>query len=238
MKSGKLALGEKLDFCVPTGNFGNILAGWYAKQMGLPVGRLICASNENNVLTDFIEKGVYDKNRPFHTTISPSMDILVSSNLERLLYALAGSEKVKEYMSALNEKGFYQVDEAVLDAVKADFSCGCCDDEATKAAISQLFNEKGYLMDTHTAVAYKVLCEKRGENTPAVIVSTASPYKFAVDVLDALGAEAGEDALSALSEKSGTRIPSPLSGLDKREVRFDAFTEKEKMIEVVGEFLK
>ena len=238
VKSGKLALGEKLDYCVPTGNFGNILAGWYAKQMGLPVGRLICASNENNVLTDFIEKGVYDKNRPFHTTISPSMDILVSSNLERLLYALAGSEKVKEYMSALNEKGFYQVDDSVLDAVKADFSCGCCDDEATKAAIRQLFEEKGYLMDTHTAVAYKVLCEKRGENTPAVIVSTASPYKFGVDVLDALGAEAGEDALCALSEKSGTKIPAPLSGLDKREVRFDAFTEKEKMIEVVGEFLK
>ena len=238
VKNGKLALGEKLDFCVPTGNFGNILAGWYAKQMGLPVGRLICASNENNVLTEFIEKGVYDKNRPFHTTISPSMDILVSSNLERLLYALAGSEKVREYMSDLAEKGCYQVDEVVHAAVKSDFGCGCCDDEATKAAIRDLFEEKGYLMDTHTAVAYKVLCEQREGKTPAVIVSTASPYKFAVDVLDALGAAAGEDALSALSEKSGTKIPAPLSGLDKRSVRFDKFTEKEKMIEVVGEFLK
>ena len=238
VKNGKLALGEKLDFCVPTGNFGNILAGWYAKQMGLPVGRLICASNENNVLTEFIEKGVYDKNRPFHTTISPSMDILVSSNLERLLYALAGSEKVREYMSDLAEKGCYQVDEVVHAAVKSDFGCGCCDDEATKAAIRDLFEEKGYLIDTHTAVAYKVLCEQREGKTPAVIVSTASPYKFAVDVLDALGAAAGEDALSALSEKSGTKIPAPLSGLDKRSVRFDKFTEKEKMIEVVGEFLK
>jgi len=240
VKSGKLALGAKLDFCVPTGNFGNILAGWYAKQMGLPVGRLICASNENNVLTEFIEKGVYDKNRPFHTTISPSMDILVSSNLERLLYAIAGSEKVREYMSALGEKGCYHVDEAVLAAIKADFGCGCCDDAETKKAIRGLFEEKGYLMDTHTAVAYKVLCEQReaAEANPAVIVSTASPYKFAVDVLDALGAEVGEDALSALSEKSGTKIPAPLSGLGERAVRFDSFTEKEKMIEVVGEFLK
>lgn len=239
VNSGKLAMGDKLDFCVPTGNFGNILAGWYAKNMGLPVGRLICASNENNVLTEFIETGLYNKNRSFHTTISPSMDILVSSNLERLLYAIAGCEKVKEYMAELGEKGFYQVDDSVLAAIKADFSCGCCDDEATKAAISKVFREKAYLMDTHTAVAYNVLCQKReteGKN-PTVIVSTASPYKFAVDVLDALGVDSCGDALEELSAKSTTNIPAPLSGLDKRSVRFEEFTEKDNMIEVVGNFL-
>ena len=241
VNSGKLKMGEKLDFCVPTGNFGNILAGWYAKQMGLPVGRLICASNENNVLTDFIESGVYDKNRVFHTTISPSMDILVSSNLERLLYAMAGSEKVRGYMSALAGEGKYEVDADVLSAIKADFACGCCDDEATKAAIGAMFAEKNYLMDTHTAVAYKVLCDCReaeGEARPAVVVSTASPYKFAADVLDALGVKDAADPLSALSEKTGTAIPTPLSGLEKRSVRFDAVTEKGDMIKVVDEFLK
>ncbi len=241
VNSGKLNMGEKLDFCVPTGNFGNILAGWYAKQMGLPAGKLICASNENNVLTDFIETGVYDKNRPFHTTISPSMDILVSSNLERLLYAIAGSEKVRGYMAALSEKGRYEVDAEVLDKIKADFCCGCCDDVATKANIRTLFDEKSYLMDTHTAVAYKVLADQRaksGETVPAVVVSTASPYKFAVDVLDALGVNGAADPLAALSEKSGTAIPTPLSGLDKREVRFDGYTEKSAMRDTVDAFLK
>ncbi len=240
VSGGRLAMGEKLDFCVPTGNFGNILAGWYAKQMGLPVGKLICASNENNVLTEFIESGVYDKNRPFHTTISPSMDILVSSNLERLLYALAGSEKLRGYMSALSSKGSYQVDENVLSKIKADFCCGCCDDADTKANIRVLFDDKGYLMDTHTAVAYKVLGDYRkaqGDSVPAVVVSTASPYKFAVDVLDALGVKEAADPLAALSEKSGTKIPAPLSGLDKRTVRFEGNTEKDAMADVVNEFL-
>ncbi len=239
--SGNLGMGEKLDFCVPTGNFGNILAGWYAKQMGLPVGKLICASNENNVLTDFIETGVYDKNRTFHTTISPSMDILVSSNLERLLFALAGSENVRGYMSALAESGKYEVDAEVLEKIKADFACGCCDDAETKANIRAIFDGKGYLMDTHTAVAYKVLSTQReecGSVNPAVVVSTASPYKFAVDVLDALGAKSGDDALVALSKKSGTAIPAPLSGLDKREVRFEGFTEKGAMRDTVDAFLK
>ncbi len=241
VNSGKLAAGEALDYCVPTGNFGNILAGWYAKQMGLPVGKLICASNENNVLTDFIGTGVYDKNRPFHTTISPSMDILVSSNLERLLYAIAGSEKVRGYMAALSGEGKYEVDAEVLERIKADFCCGCCDDEATKAAIGEVFGEKKYLMDTHTAVAYKVLCDHRtaeGAKRPAVVVSTASPYKFAADVLSALGVNDAADPLAALADATCTAIPAPLSGLDKREVRFEAYTEKADMIKVVDEFLK
>ncbi len=241
VKSGKLEMGSKLDFCVPTGNFGNILAGWYAKEMGLPVGRLICASNENNVLTDFIETGVYNKNRPFHTTISPSMDILVSSNLERLLYAVAGSENVRAYMSALSSEGCYKVDEATLERIASDFSCGCCDDEATKSKIRELFEGKHYLMDTHTAVAYKVLCdyrEKMGEGNPAVVVSTASPYKFAVDVLDALGIVDCCEPLGKLSENTDTKIPAPLSGLDKRRVRFEDFTEKEGMRDAVEAFLR
>jgi len=240
VKAGKLGMGDKLDFCVPTGNFGNILAGWYARQMGLPVGRLICASNENNVLTDFIETGVYNKNRPFHTTISPSMDILVSSNLERLLYAVCGSEKVRAYMSALSSGGNYSIGKTELEKIRADFACGCCDDAATKANIAEIFSQKNYLMDTHTAVAYKVLCdyrEKAGESSPAVVVSTASPYKFAVDVLDALGVKEYGEPLSALSAHSGTKIPAPLSGLGEREVRFEDFTEKEAMIDTVDKFL-
>ncbi|MBQ8264251.1 MAG: threonine synthase [Oscillospiraceae bacterium] len=238
---GRVAMGEKLDFCVPTGNFGNILAGWYAKQMGLPVGKLICASNENNVLTDFINTGVYDKNRAFHTTISPSMDILVSSNLERLLHALAGSEKVKAYMAALSESGRYDVDADVLAKIKADFCCGCCDDAETKANIRQLFDKTEYLMDTHTAVAYKVLSDYRyeqGAKRPAVVVSTASPYKFAADVLDALGVKDASDPLQGLTETTGMPVPAPLSGLDKREVRFDGYTEKSAMRDTVDEFLK
>jgi len=241
VNSGRLEMGKKLDFCVPTGNFGNILAGWYAKEMGLPVGRLICASNRNNVLTDFIETGVYAKNRPFHTTISPSMDILVSSNLERLLYAMAGSEKVRGYMGALSAVGCYKVEDAVKERLAADFGCGCCDDESTKATIKRLFDEKHYLMDTHTAVAYKVLCdcrEEKGGKNPAVVVSTASPYKFAVDVLDALAVSNASEPLSALSENTNTKIPAPLSGLDKRTVRFEDFTEKEGMRDAVEAFLR
>ncbi|MGN1002258.1 MAG: threonine synthase [Oscillospiraceae bacterium] len=241
VNSGRLAMGEKLDFCVPTGNFGNILAGWYAKQMGLPVGRFVCASNENNVLTDFINTGVYDKNRPFHTTISPSMDILVSSNLERLLHALCGCETVRELMAALSAQGRYSVSGEVLERIQAEFSAGCCDDGETKAAIRRVFDEKGYLMDTHTAVAYKVLCDYReasGETRPAVVVSTASPFKFAADVLDALGEKAEGDPLAALSAKSGVPVPTPLSGLESREVRFGGFAEKSAMRDTVSEFLK
>ena len=233
VKCSRISMGESLDFCVPTGNFGNILAGWYAKQMGLPVGKLICASNENNVLTDFINTGVYDKNRDFHTTISPSMDILVSSNLERLLLHLAGSEK-------LSESGRYEVDGETLAKIKADFCCGCCDDGDTRANIRQLSDKTEYLMDTHTAVAYKVLSDYRyaqGAKRPAVVVSTASPFKFAADVLDAFGVKEFDDPLAALTSHSGMATPAPLAGLDKREVRFGGFTEKADMIKVVDEFL-
>ena len=243
VNAGKLTPGDKLDYCVPTGNFGNILAGWMAKGMGLPVGRLLCASNANNVLTDFIETGVYDRNRPFHTTISPSMDILVSSNLERLLYLLCGRDgQVREYMAALSAQGRYEVDEKIKAAVQTDFAAGYCDDAATKAAIGDVFARYGYLMDPHTAVAWKVLADCRaraGTAHPCVVVSTASPYKFAGDVLSALEEDVhGSDALPALAEKTGTAIPAPLAGLAERPVRFAGCVPKTGMSALVEDYLR
>ena len=241
VNSGKIALGDKLNFCVPTGNFGNILAGWFAREMGLPAARFICASNANNVLTDFIETGVYDKNRPFHLTISPSMDILVSSNLERLLYLLTDARQTKAYMTRLSSEGRYAVEPETLRQIRSVFSAGCCDDAATRTAIRETLEQTGYLMDTHTAVAYKVLCDYRGatgDETPAVVLSTASPFKFAADVLSALGVGEREDALSALSEKTGAAVPRPLDGLDKRMLRFPAVVEKGEMQETVNAFLR
>lgn len=240
VNAGRIAMGEEIHFCVPTGNFGNILAGWFAKQMGLPVRRFLCASNANNVLTDFFATGVYDRKRAFHNTISPSMDILVSSNLERLLYMLCGDEKTAGFMAELNAAGRYDVGAETLAQLQAVFSAGYCDDARTKAAIGALFEKTGYLMDTHTAVAWQVLANYRaatGDDTPAVVVSTASPFKFAADVLSALGAESG-DPLAALSERSGMPVPKPLSGLDARPVRFGGSVEKEAMRDTVEAFLK
>ncbi|MCD7767969.1 MAG: threonine synthase [Oscillospiraceae bacterium] len=240
VNSGKLNFGDRLNFCVPTGNFGNILAGWFAKQMGLPVGRFICASNANNVLTEFIQTGVYDKNRPFHNTISPSMDILVSSNLERLLYMLTDDKTTAAYMARLAKDGRYTVDAEVLSALQSTFSAGFCDDDETRGTIGRVFAETGYLMDTHTAVACKVLSDYRaqsGDQTPAVVVSTASPFKFAADVLAGLGADGGAEPLAALSEKSGMPIPAPLQNLEERPVRFDGVAEKSEMERLVDQFL-
>lgn len=240
VNAGRLKMGEELVFCVPTGNFGNILAGWYAARMGLPVGKFVCASNENNVLTDFIHTGTYDKNRSFHQTISPSMDILVSSNLERLLYSLSGDETVRWYMQKLGSKGRYTVGQSVFDAVRRDFAAGCCTDVETKRAIRAVFEEKDYLMDTHTAVAYKVLCDYRagtGDNRPAVVVSTASPFKFAADVLDALGETASARPMEKLAEKSGLPVPAPLADLDRRNVRFDDTATRLEMRGKVVKFL-
>ena len=244
VSAGKVKMGDKINFCVPTGNFGNILSGWYAKQMGLPVNRFICASNSNNVLTDFIQTGIYDKNRPFHCTISPSMDILVSSNLERLLFACCGSDsEVVQYMANLTAEGRYEVSAGVLKQIKADFSAGFCDDTDTKTEIAEMFS-KGYLMDTHTAVAWRVLSEYRdntGDGTPAIVVSTASPYKFCDSVLEALGEHndaAGTELIDMLAAKTGTKVPQPLAGLSARKVRFDGCVEKTKMETLVESFLR
>ena len=243
VSSELVEFGEKLNFCVPTGNFGNILAGWFAKQMGVPIGRLICASNKNNVLSNFISDGVYDKNREFFTTISPSMDILVSSNLERLLYELSGDDTlVKSYMMQLSEKGKYEIPAELRDKLAVDFAGGYCDDISTKSEIKRVFDENGYLIDTHTAVASKVLTDYRassGDNTPCVIVSTASPYKFAEDVLCALGESGkGTDALEMLKNVSGTEIPKPLQKLAEEKPRFGECIDKTDMKKFVKGYLK
>ncbi|MGI5935232.1 MAG: threonine synthase [Oscillospiraceae bacterium] len=241
LKANRIKMGEKVNFCVPTGNFGNILAAWYAKQMGLPVNRLICASNRNNILTDFINTGVYDRNRDFYTTISPSMDILISSNLERLLHALSGDAEVSDYMSQLNETGRYAVSDKIKAAVQSDFAAGYCTDEDTKAEIKRVFREYNYLMDTHTAVAYKVLRDYRqasGDDAVTVVVSTASPFKFAEDVLDALGVNDGREfPLKALAEATGVVSPVPLEGLENRQTRFPGCVEKSEMLSLVDGFL-
>lgn len=244
VNAGHIQLGDPINVCVPTGNFGNILAGWYAKQMGLPVKKLICASNRNNVLTEFIETGIYNKNRSFYTTTSPSMDILVSSNLERLLYTLSGDDaEVTEYMKQLSETGRYTVSDSVRAAVAADFAAGCCDDTATKAQIAAIYQKYHYLMDTHTAVGSRVLDDYRAktdDQTPAVLASTASPFKFCDSVLEALGQKEdapGTELLEKLSAVTGLPVPAPLSGLGQREVRFRDCCEREQMEASVDVFL-
>ncbi|NLV86026.1 MAG: threonine synthase [Clostridiales bacterium] len=243
VNSGRIKMGDEIDFCVPTGNFGDILAGWYAKKMGLPIRRLICASNSNNVLTDFIKTGVYDRNRKFFTTISPSMDILVSSNLERLLFMLSDDSAVKGWMEELKTTGKYEVGEKVLSAIAADFDCGFATDEEAKLCIKKVFDTEGYLMDTHTADAFVVLEKLRrekGETFPTVIVSTASPYKFCDSVLESLGQKSdlsGAKLINALEEASGTKAPLPLCGLDGKRPRFSDCIAKEDMSKAVFNFL-
>lgn len=241
LSSNELKLGDEVNFAVPTGNFGDILACWYAKQMGLPVGKLICASNENNVLADFFKTGTYDRNRAFHTTISPSMDILVSSNLERLLYSVCGDDKqVAEYMRSLSEKGSYTVSGEIFKVLSDNFIGGFCTDADTKETIAKVYSEHGYLIDTHTAVAYKLMLEHKTDG-PTVVVSTASPFKFCDSVLDALGEktdETGVELIEKLAAFTGKAAPAPLCGLDKRPVRFETVIEKQAMKQAVLEFLK
>lgn len=222
-EQGAMSWGEAVDFCVPTGNFGDILAGYYAKQMGLPVGKLICASNQNNVLTDFIRTGCYDARRDFHKTTSPSMDILISSNLERLLYHVSGdAEQVRVWMQQLAETGCYTVDGNTLAKIQQSFDCGCADDAQSAAEIKSLFETDGYLCDTHTAVAFRVAKACQGA-APLVVLSTASPFKFPRDVLQALGETAPEGdfaAMAALQAKTGCSAPQSLRELDSLPVRF------------------
>ena len=241
--AGKIALGDEIDFCVPTGNFGNILAGWFAKKMGLPVRKFICASNDNNVLTDFINTGVYDKNRPFYLTGSPSMDILVSSNLERLLYCVTrDASLVSGYMAKLATDGRYEVSPAVMDAIRADFVGGFSTDAESREEIARLWKE-GYLMDTHTAVASRVLRnfrEKTGESFPCVIVSTASPFKFGGAVLEAIGVKTdknGPALMDELTAATGVPAPAPLAAVSKKPVRFDGWVELGGMEKAVSDFL-
>lgn len=244
LEEGKLSYGDPMNVCVPTGNFGNILAAYIAKNMGLPVGKLICASNSNNVLTEFLESGTYNRNRPFCLTMSPSMDILISSNLERLLYFVAGSDATRSYMEQLNKNGFYTVSDDVMKLIKADFCGYYADETATAQAIRETFQKDGYLIDTHTAVAVsavKQYREQTGDDTVTVIASTASPYKFASDVYVSLTGETPSDPLKALddlSEKTNTEIPYPLKGIGTRKVRFSEVIEKDAMKETVYAFAK
>ncbi len=241
----ELAPGEGVNFCVPTGNFGNILAGYYAKQMGLPVNRLICASNRNNVLTDFITTGRYDRNRKFYATSSPSMDILISSNLERLLYLLTGRSdaETREKMAALRKTGVYQLDEKELSSLQKEFWGGCCGDEAAAETIGETFRKYSYLCDPHTAVAVNVWEQYRratGDHTKTVILSTASPYKFGDTVLAALGERCPEDDFARLAELekvSGLPVPTSLAALKDAPCRFPAVCRAGEMGEKVLEFL-
>ncbi len=244
IEGGKIKCGDKINICVPTGNFGNILAAYYAKEMGLPVNKLICASNSNSVLTDFLTTGTYDRNRKFFTTISPSMDILISSNLERLLYHLAGSEKVKEWMSQLKFEGKYTVDSETFAKIKEIFAAGFCDDEATKATISKMYKDSGYLCDTHTAVAvtvYENYKKMTGDMTETVIASTASPFKFCKAVLEAIEGKESElnefDMVKRLALITGLECPAPLANLKDKKIRFNGCCTKENMQEVVFDML-
>ncbi len=243
VKSGDIEAGETVNVCVPTGNFGNILAAWYAKSMGLPIEKLICASNENNVLTDFINTGVYDKNREFKTTISPSMDILISSNLERLLADMADESFVKDCMKRLAETGRYEVTEEIKKKINENFVGGFCDDIKTKQTIKEVWENYNYLIDTHTAVAcavYKEYAEQTGDKTKTIIASTANPFKFNSSVLSAISNTDGMsefemlDNLSAITEN---KIPTSLDELRTKAVRFDKKCNKEDMPEAVKEFL-
>lgn len=241
---GEIKMGDEVNFCVPTGNFGNILAAYYAKRMGLPVGRLVCASNSNNVLFDFIEQGVYNANRPFHKTTSPSMDILVSSNLERLLYELCGRKdgQVTQWMQALKNGGVYTVDDNTHRALTESFDAGWADDEKAAETIRTVRDAHGYTMDPHTAVAWTVAEEyakRTGDNRPMVVVSTASPYKFSRSVLTAIAGEGAAEGLDefACADKletlSGMRMPASLRELrGKAQCHKDVVTPADMIDEV------
>ena len=244
-KAGRIKAGEEINFTVPTGNFGNILAGFYAKQMGLPVHKLICASNANNVLTDFLQTGRYDRNRAFYKTITPSMDILISSNLERLLYHVTGDKaQVAGWMAELNTSGSYEVDVKTRGIIKETFWADWVDDAATKKCIQQVYMQHKYVLDTHTAVAYQVAENYRHathDEHVMVVASTASPYKFNGSVLDALQAEtAGLDEfalLDKLQELNDNPIPAGLAALKTKEVLHKGVCDKDKMNEAVMNFI-
>lgn len=245
VQSGEIEMGDKINVCVPTGNFGNILAAYYARKMGLPINKFICASNQNNVLTDFIKTGEYDKNRDFYTSVSPSMDILISSNLERLLFDISGNDakRVNTCMDKLKKNGSYKLPKALHKKVTDLFWGGFCDDYFTKVQIWKTYTENGYTLDTHTAVAvdvYNQYVKETGDTTKTVIASTASPYKFNQAVLSALGVDAQADdfaLIDMLNEKSGMDIPASLAELKGKECRFDGVIEKAEMYDLVKKFL-
>ena len=243
LSRGEIAYGDTVNVCVPTGNFGNIFAAYIAKCMGLPLGKLVCASNANNVLTEFLRTGTYDRNRTFHMTMSPSMDILISSNLERLLYFMAGAEETASYMQQLNTTGKYTVSDRIKAAIAETFVGYCADEEETAKTLRNFYENEHYLADTHTSVALacaeKYIAET-GDTTKMIVASTASPYKFAADVYRSItGKDASADtgALDDLSALSATEITYPLRDLDKRPVRFSTVIDSQKMLDEVYRFM-
>lgn len=238
VEDGTIALGERVDYVVPTGNFGDILAGYLAKQLGLPVGKLVCASNANRVLTDFFATGVYDRRRAFLKTESPSMDILISSNLERLLFYVSDGDAalVRACMDSLAREGFYRFPEALMDKLRATFAAYSCDDAAGEETIGRIWREERYLCDTHTAVAMHAAAayrRARGEGAAVVVLSTASPYKFPGAVLRAVGGETAGDEFAqtdALARLTGVPVPGALRGLREKSVRHTDVIDVDDMI--------
>ena len=245
VRQGKVLPGSSVNICVPSGNFGNILSAYYAKQMGVPVGRLICASNKNKVLTDFINTGIYDANREFYVTNSPSMDILISSNLERLLYHLAGNDsaEVRSLMDQLAQNGRYQVGDKVKAGLDSLFAAGFADEAEIEQAIGNLYKEEHYLMDTHTAVGYKVWkdhADRTGDSTPTLIASTASPYKFAAAIAESIGLGQGEDpfeTIEKLRKETGVPVPEGLRDLKARRIIHKEVIRREDMKQRVRQLL-
>ena len=241
VKSGEINEGDKVNFVVPTGNFGDILAGYFAKLLGLPVDKLVCASNANNVLTDFIKTGKYNRLRDFYKTVSPSMDILVSSNLERLLYLLSGlnTEETAGYMSSLDKNGEYTVSDELLNKLNDEFYGGSCDDNETLKTIQHVYRDYGYLCDTHTAVAFNVaekFQEETGNKNKTVVLSTASPYKFSNAVSEALGINTDGDEFDimyGLNKATNVPVPNGLNNLKGKEVKHTDVINKDEMLNYV-----
>jgi len=241
VKSGIIKYGSPIDFCVPTGNFGNILAGYYAKEMGLPIRKLICASNRNNVLTDFFASGVYDRNREFHKTMSPSMDILISSNLERFLFEVSGRDagKIANWYKSLSDTGKFTVDADVLEKMKSLIDAYWVDEREALDAIGALFHECDYVMDTHTAVA-AAAANRSARDVPVVVVSTASPYKFSVDVLKGLDIAPGDDEFESVRRLSYTgtdAVHRAVDGLKEKPALHDKVIDISEMRETVRQFV-
>ena len=240
LDEGKIRLGDKVNYAVPTGNFGDILAGFLAKLLGLPVGMLICASNANNVLTDFIRSGTYDRRRPLLKTTSPSMDILVSSNLERLLYLLSGDTAlVADLMAKLSADGVYTVPDGLKEAIQKEFWAAYCDDDRAAEVMGRVYQEQGYLCDPHTAAGFAAAedyVSATADHTPMVILSTASPYKFPAAVLSAIGGDttgSEYEQMDRLQEITGVPIPAPLASLRNKPERHTDVIAKDKMLDYV-----
>ncbi len=240
----EIELGEEVNFTIPSGNFGNCLAGYIAKNMGLPIKKFIVASNKNNILTDFFHTGVYDANREFYKTNAPAMDILVSSNLERLVYFLCeDTDKVNQYMNELNTTGVYKVDEEILNKIKENFVAGWLNEDQVLQTIGDCFKDNGYLLDTHTAVGYGVYKKYQQESqddTKNILLSTASPYKFPGSVYKAITGEEKDEyeAVEAIHDITKVDVPTPLQGLKDKEILHHKVIDKEAIIDFIGEAIK